>query len=209
MMDNKTEQLNIMRLCSAWLHFLDHAGKYAARYYMSRDLELPPSEQDPATHTAMVKHYGTEKNLLGTIQRDLGTFPEELKAINAAQIACELPGFSERDEYLAQIVMGFTMLDRHGKERRAYYRRIVNKDLKTLNGGGATYGAFSQPARGWLQRMSEKSRSSSGQACASAAVILPVRAGFVRLILLLIFRCCGIMSSTRRNISAKLLWIKN
>lgn len=155
-MDDKTMQLNVVRLCSVWLHFLDHAGKYAARYYMSRDLELPPSEQDPATHTAMVKHYGTEKNLLGTIQRDLDTFPEELKAINAAQIACELPGFSERDEYLAQIVMGFTMLDRHGKERRAYYRRIVNKDLKTLNGGGNLWRVLSTSSRLASKNVREK-----------------------------------------------------
>lgn len=132
----QTSQLNVIRLGGVWLKFLDHAGRYAARYYMSRDLELPPNEQNPGTHLAMVRNYGTEANLLGAIERDLATFPGELRDINAAQAACGLPPFSDRDGYLDQIAMGFTMLDRHGKERREYYRRRINKLFKTLNGGG-------------------------------------------------------------------------
>lgn len=132
--------LQTLQLCSVWLKYLNHVGRYAARYYLSRDLELPPSEQDPQSRKVMLKHYKTEQNLLGAIQRDLDAFPEELRAINAAQVACGLPPFSERKEYLAQITMGFAMLDRHGKERRAYYRRRINATLKKLNGGGAVIG---------------------------------------------------------------------
>lgn len=128
--EQTTLQLNAIRLCRTWLDFLDHAGRYAARYYLARDLELPPGLQSPNTRIILARNYQTEKKLLEAIQRDLDTFPAELQDINAAQTACDLLPFSERADYLAQIVMGFAMLDRHGKERRGYYRRKVNQALK-------------------------------------------------------------------------------
>lgn len=139
--EQTTLQLNAIRLCRTWLDFLDHAGKYAARYYLARDLELPPGLQSPNTRIILARNYQTEKKLLEAIQRDLDTFPAELQDINAAQTACDLLPFSERADYLAQIVMGFAMLDHHGKERRGYYRRKVNQALKA-SGKGSRRRAF-------------------------------------------------------------------
>lgn len=134
-MEQQTLQLQTIRLYGVWLDFLNHAGKYAARYYMARDLELPPGEQNPNTRVAMIKSYKTEEKLNGTIQRDLDSFPNELRAINSAQVACGLNAFPDNTDYFAQITMGFTMLDRNGKKRREYYRRKVNRALKSLRVG--------------------------------------------------------------------------
>lgn len=211
----QTSQLNVIRLGGVWLKFLDHAGRYAARYYMSRDLELPPNEQNPGTHLAMVRNYGTEANLLGAIERDLATFPGELRDINAAQAACGLPPFSDRDGYLDQIAMGFTMLDRHGKERREYYRRRINKLFKTLNGGGAGYSAISQSAGSRLpgesaQVRSQKSQESqegrigkyrSGHNRIVPAIIYANLSRFLPALFVVDFVALCYNRSTRRNIS--------
>jgi len=150
-MEHEILQLNILRLCSSWLNFLDHAGKYATRYYLALNLELPLGEQNPKKRTAMVRIYQTEARLLATIQRDLETFPEELCAIRDAQMGCSLPNFSDRADYLARITMGFTMLDRHGKERRAYYRRRINKMLQAAKAGQAVALSLNQLEAGFTE----------------------------------------------------------
>ena len=179
-MDEKTLQLNTMRLCSTWLKYLDHAGKYTSRYYLSRDLELPPSEQNPGTRPALTRHYKTEKNLLGVIQRDLDTFPSELRAINAAQVACGLPPFSERDDYLATITMGFAIHERHGKERRAYYRRTIQKMLKTLNGGGQVIALSLNQLEAKFQESQQRAEARRAKkATKTAAAVEATKAAFL------------------------------
>lgn len=152
------EQLNTLRLCSVWLKFLDHAGKYTARYYLARDLELPLSEQSPKTRREVAKYYGTEANLLGVIDRDLGIFPEELREIIAAQVACGLQAFPDRDEYLNRIVMGFTIFERHGKERRTYYRRQINKILKKSHDSQAEVLSLNQLEAGFHESRQRAAR---------------------------------------------------
>lgn len=137
-MGEKNLQLETMRLCKLWLDLLNHAGEYAKRYYMARALERPFGESYYGALNTLDKSYKTKGNLDKEIQRDLDSFPAELLAIRDAQIACELPAFSDRRGYLDQIMMGLTMIDRHGKERRAYYRRQFDKLLKSMTKGQAT-----------------------------------------------------------------------
>ena len=76
-MNKDITNLADIQLYTVWLTFLNHAGKYAKRYYMARDLELPPQEQNPRSHKTMLATYGTEEALHGAIQHDLDAFPSE------------------------------------------------------------------------------------------------------------------------------------
>lgn len=137
MMEQQTLQLQTIRLYSVWLKFLNHAGKYAARYYMARDLELPPEEQDPSSKVAMLRYYGTKKKLDGAIQSDLDKLPLELLEVREAQIACGLKAFSDRHDYLMRIITGLTMIDYHGDKRRQSYTGKIRYLQKKLNAGKA------------------------------------------------------------------------
>lgn len=134
----KNLQMETIRLCKLWLDLLDHAGKYSERYCLSCALESSFGERHYQACERLAKSYKTQSNLSRVIQRDLDSFPVELQEICAAQVACELPAFSERKDYLDQIMMGLTMINRHGKERRAFYRRQINKLLKSAADGQAT-----------------------------------------------------------------------
>lgn len=125
----------VKELCLVWLDFLNHAGKYAQRYYLARDLELPPWQQDPKSNQVMLKTYKDQRGLDGTIQRDLDTFPGELLAIRDAQVACGLPPFSDREGYLGIIADGFANLEKHGKRRREYYRTQIKAMLRKIDEG--------------------------------------------------------------------------
>lgn len=134
-MEQQTLQLQTIRLYSVWLNFLNHAGKYAARYYLSLDLNRAPQEQDPSSKVVMLRYYGTKKNLDGAIQNDLDKLPLELLEVREAQIACGLKAFSDRHDYLIRIITGLTMIDSHGDKRRQSYTNRIRYLQKKLNAG--------------------------------------------------------------------------
>lgn len=132
---NTLDTVFVVQLLQAWLEFIDAVGKYAKRYYLSLDLEKAPQEQDPMSEVVMKHYYGTIGSLHGTIQSDLRDLPGKVRAIEEAQVACCLPHIHLRDEYVDQIIMGFAIKERHGKERRDYYRQRLQRTLKNLNKG--------------------------------------------------------------------------
>ena len=129
------EKLETLRLCELWLDLLTHAGKYAQRYYLARALECPFGARHTGACTALGKSYQTKAGLDAAIQRDLDSFQDELLEILGAQVACGLPAFPDRADYLNQIMMGLTIIERHGKERRNYYRRQIQKILDAPSKG--------------------------------------------------------------------------
>lgn len=147
----KNLQLETIRLCKLWLDLLDHAGAYAERYGLSCALECSFGERYHRACATLTKSYKTQKNLSEVIQCDLDSFPSELRDICAAQVACNLPAFSERKGYLEQIMMGLTMVNRHGKERRSYYRRQIEKILDSATIGQATALSLNQLEAGFKE----------------------------------------------------------
>lgn len=129
------EKLETLRLCELWLDLLTHAGEYARRYYLARALECSFGAQYTRACAVLKKSYRTKAGLDAAIQRDLDSFPVELLEILGAQVACGLPAFPDRIDYLNQIMMGLTIVDRHGKERRSYYRRQIQKILNASSKG--------------------------------------------------------------------------
>ena len=119
------EKLETLRLCELWLDLLTHAGEYAQRYYLARALECSFGAQYARACAVLKKSYRTKAGLV----------PAELLEILGAQVACGLPAFPDRIDYLNQIMMGLTIVDRHGKERRSYYRRQIQKILNTSSKG--------------------------------------------------------------------------
>lgn len=136
-------RLETLRLCKLWLDLLDHAGQYAQLYYAYRALKRGFGTQYLRACNMLNKTYKTKENLDKAIHAYLDAFPEELLEIIGAQKACELPAFSDRRDYLDQIMMGLTMLDRHGDQRRAHYRYRINRVLKAASTEGKQVTALS------------------------------------------------------------------
>lgn len=136
-------RLETLRLCKLWLDLLDRAGKYAHLYYSYRALERGFGAQYDRACKMLSNSYKTKENLNKAIHAYLDAFPAKLLEILDAQTACGLHAFSNQRRYLDQIMMGLTMLDRHGDQRRAHYRYQINRVLKAASTEGKQATALS------------------------------------------------------------------